>query len=523
MRIINVEIRDEYAKGNGAVVGAAGSHDDVALRLKFCRGWEGLSKSIVWQDSYAETSTITILTTALLAEGESDTYIVPVPAEAKRYEGEMSMTIKGVTVDVEVESAATLTTTAHFKVLPSAWDDDAAESEDITPSLYEQLQAEFEAIKGDIILAGKAADAKEAAEQSAQEAAGAADEAEGHATAAAEYAAVASAEKSAAEGFADAARASAAAAKGSEDTIARYADDAKAGADSAAEYAAAASAAVGKTSYIGANGNWMQWSVQTGNFVDTGVKAQGPAGDPGYTPQKNIDYFDGEKGDPFTYADFTEEQLAELKGAPGYTPQKNIDYFDGAPGKDGVSVSSVVQTTTSTESGGVNVVTVTLSDGNSSTFRVRNGSGGGIAEETDPTVPAYVKSITEADIAKWNEGGSGDSNVFIAEYDVTTFEEISAALQAGKAVFCSDGAEVYTCLDDDTVGIYQFSGVRASQEEEDFYVDAVVITVYTSEDGTTSWDIARTSLLQEGEFVSEVDVSNMYYGTYTPAGGDKPM
>lgn len=43
----------------------------------------------------------------------------------------------------------------------------------------------------------------------------------------------------------------------------------------------------------------------------------------------------GEKGDPFTYADFTKEQLAALKGErgqDGYTPQKGIDYFDGAKG-----------------------------------------------------------------------------------------------------------------------------------------------------------------------------------------------
>ena len=34
----------------------------------------------------------------------------------------------------------------------------------------------------------------------------------------------------------------------------------------------------------------------------------------GYTPVKGVDYFDGEKGDPFTYDDFTAEQLEALKG-----------------------------------------------------------------------------------------------------------------------------------------------------------------------------------------------------------------
>ena len=35
----------------------------------------------------------------------------------------------------------------------------------------------------------------------------------------------------------------------------------------------------------------------------------------------------GEKGDPFTYKDFTAEQLEELKGAPGRTPVSGVDYY----------------------------------------------------------------------------------------------------------------------------------------------------------------------------------------------------
>lgn len=46
----------------------------------------------------------------------------------------------------------------------------------------------------------------------------------------------------------------------------------------------------------------------------------------------------GMQGNPFTYEDFTQEQLDSLKGEPGYTPVKGVDYFDGKdgqPGKDG--------------------------------------------------------------------------------------------------------------------------------------------------------------------------------------------
>ena len=42
---------------------------------------------------------------------------------------------------------------------------------------------------------------------------------------------------------------------------------------------------------------------------------------------KGADGAQGPQGDAFTYEDFTEEQLASLKGEAGYTPQKGIDYF----------------------------------------------------------------------------------------------------------------------------------------------------------------------------------------------------
>lgn len=55
----------------------------------------------------------------------------------------------------------------------------------------------------------------------------------------------------------------------------------------------------------------------------------------------------------------------------------------GADGKDGVGIESVEQTTTSTEDGGVNVVTVTKTDGEKYTFEVRNGSKGSKGDKGD--------------------------------------------------------------------------------------------------------------------------------------------
>lgn len=51
------------------------------------------------------------------------------------------------------------------------------------------------------------------------------------------------------------------------------------------------------------------------------------------------------------------------------------------PGEDGVGIASIIQTTTSPADGGVNVVTVTLTNGSTSTFEVRNGSKGSTGEK----------------------------------------------------------------------------------------------------------------------------------------------
>ena len=57
-------------------------------------------------------------------------------------------------------------------------------------------------------------------------------------------------------------------------------------------------------------------------------------------------------------------------------------------GKAGVGIQSVEQTTTSTEDGGINIITVTKTDGTTSTFSVRNGSKG----STEADYPQYARA-----------------------------------------------------------------------------------------------------------------------------------
>lgn len=75
-----------------------------------------------------------------------------------------------------------------------------------------------------------------------------------------------------------------------------------------------------KTPYVGDNGNWYVWDTATGTFKDSGEPSKGEKGDAftyaDFTAEQ-LAGLKGPKGDAFTYADFTAEQLAGLKGPKG--------------------------------------------------------------------------------------------------------------------------------------------------------------------------------------------------------------
>lgn len=69
------------------------------------------------------------------------------------------------------------------------------------------------------------------------------------------------------------------------------------------------------------------------------------------------------------------------------------------------------------------------------------GSTGGVVEESDPTVPAHVKAITQADIAKWNSGTGGGTGggipaviLYESENDVSCDVTLSESLANFKYV-----------------------------------------------------------------------------------------
>ena len=97
---------------------------------------------------------------------------------------------------------------------------------------------------------------------------------------------------------------------------------------------------------------------------------QGPKGDTG-TP--GSDGANGKDGVSATHS--WNGTTLTITSASG-TSSANLKGDKGDTGAAGVSVSSVKQTTTSSADGGSNVVTVTLSNGTTSTFTVKNGSKG---------------------------------------------------------------------------------------------------------------------------------------------------
>lgn len=113
--------------------------------------------------------------------------------------------------------------------------------------------------------------------------------------------------------------------------------------------------------------NGSKVTIKNGSKGSTG--SQGPKGDKGDTGATGPE---GPKGDQ------------GVQGPKGDT------------GATGVSISTIKQTTTSTADGGNNVFTVTLDNGTSATFSVKNGSKGSTGA-TGPQGPAYT--LTDSDRA----------------------------------------------------------------------------------------------------------------------------
>lgn len=137
--------------------------------------------------------------------------------------------------------------------------------------------------------------------------------------------------------------------------------------------------------------------------IEVEIKESGPQGPPGLSAYEV--YL--KNGGTLSETEWLESLKGET-GGPGADGKDGIDGKDGQNGADGKDGYTPVK--------GVDYFTE--EDINEVLSNV-------VLTESDPTVPAHVKAITEEDIAKWNEGGGSNiSGEVMAEMAVYSTEEI---------------------------------------------------------------------------------------------------
>ena len=124
----------------------------------------------------------------------------------------------------------------------------------------------------------------------------------------------------------------------------------------------------------------------------------------------------------------TASQLAENK----------IKIDDNVAPADGVGIASVVQTTTSSEDGGTNVITVTKTDNTTSTFNVKNGSKGSTGERgpQGETGPQGERGLPG------ESGVTGDVSAFTVRETIDPSATYGATDIAGAAALQAANAEL---------------------------------------------------------------------------------
>lgn len=119
-------------------------------------------------------------------------------------------------------------------------------------------------------------------------------------------------------------------------------------------------------------------------------------GEPGKQGEQGIQ---GERGDPgltMEYDEETETLIIDIAPSTGSSGSDG-DGEDSETGTNTVGITSIEQTVTSKEDGGVNEVTVTMSDGTTSVFQIRNGSKGSVGRAGISVVAIGY----DAQIGKW--------------------------------------------------------------------------------------------------------------------------
>ena len=269
-RIIEVKVGGNYIRKDSKNAGVRGEANVANLRITFDEGWDAYTfKKVTFWDARGGNPVERILTTDLIENitKSKRIYLVPIPAEPMAEAGMLTFVIEG-SVDGKVQRSLS----DQLEVKDAPITNEAQEPVPPTPKQVEQLQKQI----GEIL-----------------------------------------------DTIEDAYRAHI--------TAEMNALDAKESANKALEAQKSAEMAVGKTSYIGANGNWFAWDSDTEAWYDTMVKAQaGSTVYMGDNPPDDADVWvlpDGEVEDSFTEDEIKiikELIQSEVKSSPTSKAYVNI-------------------------------------------------------------------------------------------------------------------------------------------------------------------------------------------------------
>ena len=236
-RIIEVKVSGNYLSKDNKNAGVKGEANATNLRIAFDEGWDGYAKKVTFWNALGGNPVERTLTADLIENIVESirVYIVPIPGEAMTEAGKLTFVIDGY---VDGKRQRSIADKLEVKDAPIA--DTAGKPADPTPTQAEQLQGQIDTLMSDI----------QAERQIVDE--------------------VSKTITTALEITETNARTTTADAK----LTGQYKEDARESAESAAESNAKAQETLGKTNYIGENGNWFAWDSKVGAFYDTGVRAQ---------------------------------------------------------------------------------------------------------------------------------------------------------------------------------------------------------------------------------------------------------
>lgn len=132
----------------------------------------------------------------------------------------------------------------------------------------------------------------------------------------------------------------------------------------------------------------------------------------------------------------------------------------GNPGTDGVGIQSVVQTTTSTADGGDNIITVTLTNGNTATFKVKNGSKGSDGSSATVTVDSEMSDTST------NPVQNKVAKAYMDKFKATVKTANIGTTWTGSSAPYTQTINVIGVAADSVVDIFLSSNATASQVTE---------------------------------------------------------